>query len=77
MDDLRPLQPDAVGTCDWGYCDDEAVCERRAPEHERGWLSVCDDHATNSDPLPEPDEDGASYLVEDYVAWDDFAGVAW
>jgi len=76
-DDLRPLQPDAIGTCDWGYCDDEAICERRDEASERGWLPVCDGHARFDLPPGDGYEDGASYLVEDYVTWDDFAGVAW
>lgn len=44
----RPLVPgdpdfigpvELMGTCDWGYCDREAVTIRWSKDH--GWLSVC------------------------------------
>lgn len=76
-DDLLPLQADAGGTCDWGHCDDEAIAERRAPGHERGWLPVCDDHIDLGDDWLPDDEDDRSYLVEEYEVWDLVGTSAW
>lgn len=40
---LRALDDDDSGTCDWGGCDDEAVLARHDPAV--GWLPVCGHHA--------------------------------
>jgi len=40
----RPLENGASGTCDWGYCDNEAVAERATGDPCMPWLPVCDRH---------------------------------
>jgi hypothetical protein len=51
--ELRPLTEDSLFSCDWGYCDDQAVQERRDPTTDM-WLAVCQRHTGARERRPSP-----------------------
>ena len=48
-EDIETREPheEPHGTCDWGYCDQEAAAWRWSAQH--GWLPVCADHVDGRD----------------------------
>ena len=45
--ETREPHEEPHGTCDWGYCDQDAAAWRWSAQH--GWLPVCADHVDGRD----------------------------